>query len=116
MIEEQVFDDQVQQWFKGWDSGWEGWQGIIDSFKEFVQYEFTHGRTRTFSPLHIKEKFGSLRISVIANDRIHAAAHMAEIMSSKVCMKCGGAGEYRNISGLLITLCDAHATERVLRS
>ena len=85
-----------------------GWASLIDRFYEYAEDSAKHPDLRV---LHIKEKFGGLRIYVSGADVfIHGLIEGIEDASVTLCEICGGPAALRS-QAWVKTLCDQHAQE-----
>lgn len=94
----------------------DGWQGLVRGLSCLIQHwiKYDHeGELSEFRVEQVKEKFGGLRFYVSgANDSIHGAISLAEILSVEICERCGEEGEQRS-GGWIVTLCDScHETRQ----
>lgn len=106
-----------------------GWRPILEALNSFFNYASENAESGLKPPVKIiqlKEKFGGLRcypatlysFTPEEADEIHAAIHMAEYMSFKMCEKCGSIDgvETRtanhNPYGWVKTYCAKHHVER----
>lgn len=65
--------------------------------------------------LQVKEKFGGLRCFFRGGDSyVAGVVNMTEVMSFRICEKCGDRGEVRDLTWMR-TLCDKHHKQRLSR-
>lgn len=84
-----------------------------DEYRKKVGLEPTNTDYDPVEILQIKEKFGGMRCFFRGGDQYTAGViQMAEVMSFRICEKCGDAGESRNLPWIR-TLCDDHYRERI---
>ena len=87
----------------------DGWYQLVDNLCNTIeQYLNDNPKVEKVAILQVKEKFGTLRFFYSGGDDfIRGLVCMAEIMSSKICEKCGTNQNVELISdtGWLTTLC-----------
>ena len=100
------------QQFWGFECG-DGWYDIIDHLCGAIT-QYTHDPDEVYVD-QIKEKFGKLRFYLSREDNVmHGMVTLAEYMSGHTCEICGKHGKMR-VNGWMVTLCDKHHEERIVR-
>lgn len=95
------------QWGTGVDCG-DGWYNLINELLEKIEeiYKINNKDIKDFKILHIKEKFGELRVYVSTEFlEVHRLITEYENLSAKICENCGKEGNLYNKKGYLLTLC-----------
>lgn len=94
----------------------EGWFKIVDELSATLEdmiKELEEEFEETFYATQVKEKYGTLRFYMSQYmDKMDAAIHKAEYLSSKACDICGKAGRLRG-NHWVQTLCDKCDEEKV---
>jgi hypothetical protein len=107
-------------------SGWpfvpDGWRRVVEEACCAMDEAIASEPTGEVVIVEIKEKFGTLRISVsalelttAAEDAVKLAVDLAEARSGHVCENCGERGRRWRNGGWLSTLCDRHGKGRPMR-
>ena len=93
-----------------------GWQAILDLLLRDVAEELSAHPAITLEIRHVRETFGSLRVSIDAGEGEAAEAALravkpliaaAEVKTARTCQVCGAMGQ-RRTTDRVATLCDAH--------
>lgn len=95
----------------------DGWYYLIDTLCDTIQshidnsIKFNNKEISQVVAVQVKEKFGTLRFYYNGgDDYIDGAVMLAELLSGKICDKCGNPGKLRD-GGWVRTLCNEHAIE-----
>jgi len=93
----------------------EGWFHLLDVLCERLQFAVEHWGAPQVVATQVKSKFGVLRFySEGGDDRTEGMIRMAEALSGRICIWCGGPGKARKASArgreFVATFCDDHVT------
>lgn len=98
----------------GWCVG-KGWHSLIE---ECIKELNVICECENYEIIDIKEKLGSLRISLSSNDKsilkeCYKIIYKYEDISKNVCEECGCSGKIRSDLDRTSTLCEEHYKERL---
>jgi len=109
LFKEALGDSKLSISLFGIETNGPGWDKLIQTLCEGIDYHVKHNKCRPVTITQIKEKYGGLRFYYYGGDDIvDGMVRMAELVSEYTCEQCGKQGKIRT-DAWLKTLCDEHA-------
>ena len=102
-----------------WVATNEGWDWLILNLCKTIQSYIDQNKHLNITQIkidQIKEKMGGLRFYISGGDEtIRGMIWFAESLSYEICEKCGEKGELRNKLPWIVTLCNKHYQEKIVK-
>ena len=99
-----------------------GWRTLIDGMLDEIA-TVVEGSDAVLVVRQMKEKLGLLRVyyrvegaTPARENAISAIVRASEDRSAGICMRCGGVGRLRHLSGPMVVLCDQHEAAELTRT